>query len=92
MHFQGQSKPTLRIFMSFLDEKGPRLELAPDPPTPADTHCRVDGWTFVISTLLLHQAAPLTIDIGPKGFLIKSSLDFSEAGGNCGGACGDHDH
>jgi hypothetical protein len=92
LHFHGQDKPIIRIFLSFLDESGPRLELAPDPPTPADTHCHVDGWTFVISTLLLDQAAPLTIDIGPKGFQIASSLDFSESGGGCGGSCDDHHH
>lgn len=92
LHFLGQDKPALRIFLSFLDEAGPRLELAPDAPTPADSHIHVDGWTFVISRLLLDQAAPLTVDIGPKGFAIQSSLDFSEAGGNCGGACGDHHH
>jgi hypothetical protein len=90
LHFQGQDKPTLRVFLSFLAESGPRLELAPDAPTPADRQCRVDGWDFVIGSLLLDQAAPLTIDIGPKGFTIQSGLDFSDAGGNCGGACGDH--
>jgi hypothetical protein len=90
LHFQGQAKPVLRIFLSFMDESGPRLELAPDAATAADTQCRVGGWTFVIGSLLLDQAAPLTIDIGPKGFTIHSSLDFSEAGGNCGGLCGDH--
>jgi len=90
MHFHGQARPALRIFMCFLDEAGPRLELAPDAPTPDDARLEVDGWTFVLSALLFDQAAPLTIDIGPKGFAIDSKLDFSEAGGSCGGSCGDH--
>ncbi|OLN26730.1 HesB-like domain [Desulfovibrio sp. DV] len=85
-----QNRPVLRVFLSFLHESGPRLELAPDPPTDADTIVDLAGRTICMSSLLLDQAAPVTIDCGPGGFAIHSSLDFSEAGGNCGGACGSH--
>lgn len=88
--FQGREKPSLRVFLSFMYESGPRLDLAPDSPSATDTICRVGDWTFVVNTLLLHQAAPLTVDIGPDGFIIHSGLDFSEAGGNCGGSCDSH--
>ena len=85
-----EKHPELRVFLSFLHESGPRLELAPDPATAADTTVALAGVTICISTLLLEQAAPVTIDCGPGGFAIHSALDFSEAGGNCGGACGSH--
>jgi len=90
LQFQHREKPSLRIFLSFMHESGPRLDIAPDVVTAADTTCTYGGWTFVIGTLLLEQAAPLTVDIGPDGFIIHSSLDFTEAGGNCGGSCGSH--
>ena len=83
-------RPDLRVFLSFLHESGPRLDLAPDAASEADIICQARGWRFVASALLLKQAAPVTVDCGPDGFIIHSSLDFSEAGGNCGGACGGH--
>lgn len=83
-------RPDLRVFLSFLHESGPRLELAPDTAGEADFACQSRGWRIIISALLLEQAAPVTVDCGPDGFIIHSSLDFSEAGGNCGGACGNH--
>jgi Fe-S cluster assembly iron-binding protein IscA len=88
--FAETTRPPLRVFLSFLNDAGPRLELAPDTPTATDTSFTVDGWHCVINTQLLQQAAPVMIDFGPDGFVIHSSLDFSEAGGNCGGACGSH--
>ena len=90
LHFQDREKPCLRVFLSFMYESGPRLDLAPDAPGPDDTVCQAGGWTFAVKTLLLEQAAPITVDIGPEGFCMRSSLDFTEAGGNCGGSCGDH--
>jgi Fe-S cluster assembly iron-binding protein IscA len=88
--FQGGSRPSLRVFLSFLHDSGPRLDLAPDQPTATDVAFSVDGWNFIINEQLMQQAAPVTIDVGPDGFLMHSGLDFSEAGGNCGGACGSH--
>lgn len=89
--FEGKSRPPLRVYLSFMRDSGPCLDLAPDAPTATDTVREVDGWTIVVNTLLLNQAAPLSIDAGPGGYCIHSALDFSEAGGNCGGAC-DHEH
>ena len=82
--------PDLRVFLSFLEDTGPRLDIAPDAASEGDDVFAIAGWRIVISALLLKQAAPVTVDCGPDGFVIHSSLDFSEAGGNCGGACGDH--
>lgn len=90
MTFQGKQRPPLRVFLSFMHDTGPQLDVAPDSPTPADTVCDVDGWTIVVNTQLLNQAAPLSIDMGAKGIVIHSALDFSEAGGNCGGTCDHH--
>ncbi|MHC1790450.1 hypothetical protein [Solidesulfovibrio sp.] len=88
--FGDRPRPVLRVFLSFLDENGPRLDLAPDAPTAADALFSSQGWSFCLSALLLDQAGPVTVDHGPGGFHIHSGLDFSEAGGNCGGACGSH--
>jgi len=82
--------PELRVFLSFLHASGPRLDIAPDAASADDAVFDLGGWRIVISALLLGQAAPVTIDCGPDGFAIHSSLDFSEAGGNCGGACNGH--
>ncbi len=92
LHFQDQERPCLRIFLSFLHDSGPRLDLAPDTPTPSDTECQANGWRFLVNSLLLEQAAPLTVDLGPDSLVVRSSLDFSQAGGNCGGSCGNHSH
>ncbi|MHC1712267.1 MAG: hypothetical protein AB9872_08960 [Solidesulfovibrio sp.] len=89
-HFSAGNRPALRIFLSFLHDSGPRLELAPDQQTATDIALTVDGWHFIINDQLMQQAAPLAVDVGPDGFLIHSALDFSEAGGNCGGTCGSH--
>lgn len=89
-HYGGGPRPVLRVFLSFMHESGPRLELAEDNPCPEDTLLDADGWQFAVNTLLLDQAAPLMVDVGPEGFWIHSTLDFSEAGGNCGGDCGSH--
>lgn len=89
-HFGENARPVLRVFLSFLDDNGPRLDLAPDVPAATDTLCDVSGWRFVVNTQLLQQAAPITVDCDADGFRVLSSLDFSEAGGNCGGSCGSH--
>lgn len=89
-HFGATGRPSLRVFLSFLSDSGPRLELAPDTPTAADTTFSARSWQFVINSQLLQQAAPLLVDCGEDGFVIHSSLDFSQAGGNCGGLCGSH--
>jgi Fe-S cluster assembly iron-binding protein IscA len=83
-------RPNLRIFLSFLSDSGPRLELAADEPTGDDAAFSARGWRFVVNRALLQQAAPLVVDCGEEGFVIRSSLDFSLAGGNCGGSCGTH--
>jgi len=89
-HFGETGRPSLRVFLSFLSDSGPRLELAPDAPTAVDTTFSARGWHFVVNSQLLQQAAPLLVDCGEDGFVIHSSLDFSQAGGNCGGSCGSH--
>jgi hypothetical protein len=89
-HFSAGNRPTLRIFLSFLHDSGPRLDLAPDQQNATDIAITADGWHFIINDQLMQQAAPLTVSVGPDGFFIHSALDFSEAGGNCGGACGSH--
>ncbi len=88
--FGQAERPPLRVFLSFLSDSGPRLELAPDAPTGDDAVFADRGWLFLVNRQLLLQAAPLLVDAGDNGFVIHSSLDFSQAGGNCGGSCGTH--
>ncbi len=86
-HFAGEARPCLRVFLSFLSDDGPRLELAAAEPEADDVSFTRDGWRIVVNRQLFQQAAPLAVDCGAQGFVIASGLDFSEAGGNCGGAC-----
>lgn len=88
--FAPAGRPNLRIFLSFLSDSGPRLELAEDEPTGEDVAFSARGWRFVVNRALLQQAAPLVVDCGEEGFVIHSTLDFSQAGGNCGGSCNTH--
>ncbi|UJX41827.1 hypothetical protein K9F62_03750 [Desulfovibrio sp. JY] len=88
--FGDNRPPCLRVFLSFLSESGPRLELSVDAPTGDDTTFTLDGWNFVVNRQLWLQAAPLTVDCDAQGFQIRSSLDFTEAGGSCGGSCSHH--
>ena len=88
--FAGKQRPPLRVYLSFMHDSGPCLDLAPDAPEATDTVCDVDGWTIVVNTQLFNQAVPLSIDVGPQGYVIHSALDFSQAGGNCGGDCDHH--
>lgn len=91
LHFGATSRPPcLRVFLSFWSESGPQLALGVDAPTAEDTTFTAAGWTFAISRQLWLQAAPLTVDCDATGFHIGSSLDFSQAGGSCGGDCGSH--
>ncbi len=88
--FRQAQRPDLRVFLSFMDESGPRLDLAPDAPQATDRTFTAGDWRFVINALLFEQAAPVTVDATPEGFRIRSALDFSDAGGNCGGHCDSH--
>ncbi|EFL50024.1 conserved hypothetical protein [Solidesulfovibrio fructosivorans JJ]] len=90
LHFGDDRPPCLRVFLSFMSESGPRLELSLDAPTGDDATFAVDGWQFAVNRQLWLQAAPLTVDCDGQGFRIRSSLDFSEAGGSCGGSCSHH--
>lgn len=89
--FAGVQKPQLRVFLSFMHASGPRLEIAPDTAGEADVAVSTEGFCLCMARLLLEQAAPVVVDYGPEGFVVRSRLDFSEAGGHCGGKC-DHDH
>lgn len=90
MRFNDGERPCLRVFLSFLSDSGPRLELSLADPTGDDATFVKDGWRLVINRQLFLQAAPVVVDCDDTGFRIDSGLDFSEAGGNCGGACGSH--
>jgi len=46
LQFQHGEKPSLRISLSFMYESGPRLDIAPDVATAADTNLHLRGLDF----------------------------------------------
>jgi len=45
----------------------------------------VEGYTFVIEKELYAKAKPLSVDMTPFGFAVKSNMEIPGAGG--GGGC-----
>lgn len=76
----------IRIFLHQGGCSGPFLGLALDAPGEADDTHDVDGYTFVMDKALYAEAKPLTVDLGPMGFMVASSLKLDRSGGGCG--CG----
>lgn len=93
-YFADNEAGPIRIFLHQGGCSGPFLGLALDAPGDADTTQDVDGYTFVMEKALFEQARPLTVDLGPTGFQVSSSLKLERAAGGCGcgsgsgGGCG----
>lgn len=59
------------------------LKLAPgEPGRTDDAVYQAGGFTLVVSRYLSESFGPFTIDVAPKGFVIRSKLPGS--GGSCG--------
>jgi Fe-S cluster assembly iron-binding protein IscA len=87
-YFEGKDKSSIRIFLSSGGCSGPRLALALDDPTDADNTFQEGGYQFVVDKELMDQAQPITVDISPMGFDIRSSLELGGGGcSSCGGSC-----
>jgi len=93
-YFSENEAGPIRIFLHQGGCSGPFLGLALDAPGDADTTVEVEGYTFVMESALFEQAKPVTVDLGPMGFMVSSSLKLERASGGCGcgsssgGGCG----
>jgi Fe-S cluster assembly iron-binding protein IscA len=85
-YFEDKEKTPIRIFLASGGCSGPSLALALDEPAETDEVGDVEGFTFCMNKDLYEQAKPLTLDIGPMGFQVLSSLQLQQQGG-CSGGC-----
>jgi len=61
------------------------LALALDELRDTDVSEDVSGYTILMDKDLYAKASPLTVDMGPMGFAVESSLELG--GGGCGSSC-----
>lgn len=59
------------------------MALALDEPNDADEVIEVVGYKFVVDKELYEKAKPLTVDMSPFGFAVKSSMDMGGGDGGC---------
>ncbi|MFO7596348.1 MAG: IscA/HesB family protein [Desulfocurvibacter africanus] len=87
-HFKDKVASPIRIYLTH-DCSGPRFALALDEPTDSDEVVQDGGYTFVMEKELFKQASPLTVDMSPMGFVVKSEMELG-GGGGCSGctSCG----
>ncbi len=85
-YFADKEKAPIRIFLASGGCSGPSLSLALDEPADTDEKGEVEGFTFIMNKELYDEAKPLTLDMGPMGFQVLSSLQLQSEGG-CSGGC-----
>jgi hypothetical protein len=56
--------------------------LALDEPTNADEVVENNGYKFVMEKELYTKASPVTVDMSPMGFVVKSEMELG-GGGSC---------
>ncbi|MEG6551274.1 IscA/HesB family protein [Desulfocurvibacter africanus] len=88
-HFKDKVNSPIRIYLTH-GCGGPRFALALDEPTDGDEVVEDGGYTFVMEKELFKQASPLTVDMSPMGFVVKSEMELGGGGGGCSGctSCG----
>lgn len=57
------------------------MALALDEPTNADETVEKNGVKFVMEKELYKKAVPLTVDMTPMGFVVRSGLELGGGGG-----------
>lgn len=62
--------------------------MALDEPRDTDNVFNVNGFQFIVDKEFYEKAKPVTVDFMGYGFRITSSINFSPAGGACGGCHG----
>lgn len=87
-YFESNEKAPVRVFVA-QSCSGASLALGLDQVRDGDKSFDFDGdITVVVDEELIEQAQPVTIDMGPMGFEVQSSLEFPQDGG-CGcSSCG----
>lgn len=87
-YFADKPVSPIRIFLAG-GCGGPRLALALDDAKDNDEKVQASGYTFVVEKDLFAKAQPLTVDMTPFGFAVKSEMELP-SGGGCSGctSCG----
>ncbi|MDD4731232.1 MAG: IscA/HesB family protein [Desulfovibrio sp.] len=86
-YFKSNEKAPVRVFVA-QSCSGASLALGLDQVREGDKSFDFDGdITVVVDEELLEQAKPVTIDMGPMGFAVESSLEFPQGGCGCS-SCG----
>jgi len=79
-YFQDKELSPIRIYLAG-GCGGPRLALALDEPTDADEVVENNGHKFIMEKELYQKASPLTVDLTPMGFVVRSELELGGGGG-----------
>ncbi|MGE4290930.1 MAG: IscA/HesB family protein [Desulfovibrio sp.] len=93
-YFESNDMAPIRVFVA-QSCSGASLALGLDEVRDGDKSFDFDGGIKVVMDAeLLEGAQPVSIDMGPMGFAVSSSLEFPQGGGcgcpSCGtGSCGD---
>ncbi|WP_022661986.1 IscA/HesB family protein [Paucidesulfovibrio longus] len=93
-YFETNDVAPIRVFVA-QSCSGASLALGLDEVRDGDKSFDFDGGIKVVmEEELLNDAQPVSIDMGPMGFSVDSSLEFPQGGGcgcsSCGtGSCGD---
>lgn len=83
-YFADKEKTSLRVYLAPGGCSGPRLGLALDEPTDADSVFEDNGYSFCVNSDLFAAAKSITIDFSDMGFAIQSELSL---GGGCSPSC-----
>ncbi|MBA3030345.1 MAG: hypothetical protein FP816_16255 [Desulfobacteraceae bacterium] len=62
--------------------------MALDEPRETDDTFKVDGFDYIVDSVLLKKAVPIKIDFQGMGFKLDCGIDFG-AGGGCSGCASD---
>ncbi|MEF2146517.1 MAG: IscA/HesB family protein [Desulfovibrionaceae bacterium] len=94
-YFESNELQPVRVFLAQGGCSGPQLALGLDEKRDGDEAYDFDGGiSLVMDGELMAEAKPVTIDMGPMGFTIGSSLPVNTGGccgssaGGCGSGCG----
>ncbi|NEP77071.1 MAG: hypothetical protein F6K39_02145 [Okeania sp. SIO3B3] len=59
------------------------MALALDEPNENDEVVEVEGYKVVMEKELLEKAKPVTVDMSPFGFAVKSNMEMEGGGDSC---------
>ena len=89
-YFADKERENIRIYLAPGGCSGPRLALALDGPTDADTQFHEGGFSFCVNKELLAKIGGVTIDMTYMGFMVNPAIPLQGSGAPsaCGGCAG----